>query len=182
MRRLVLALGLLPQVVAADGWLDELSFDWSNRVSVGAALRIEARDPNLVGKSNLDPNLCAADECLSVSPDQTGPNTRWLNAPGARNSVYDEGNLNYDRGDFVSSPVKWTSRLKVSRDNLKFEAGVLLFYDYVNTTLKEYHPNQIVTPGTPPGQVVRNKRDIDTIHQIGYGAQLLDVYVQDTFD
>lgn len=182
MRRLLLVLGLLPQVVAADGWLDELSFDWSNRVSVGAALRIEARDPNLVGKSNLDPNLCAADECLSVSPDQTGPNTRWLNAPGARNSVYDEGNLNYDRGDFISSPVKWTSRLKVSRDNLKFEAGVLLFYDYVNTTLKEYHPNQIVTPGTPPGQVVRNKRDIDTIHQIGYGAQLLDVYVQDTFD
>lgn len=182
MRRLLLVLGLLPQVVAAEGWLDELTFDWSNRVSVGAALRIEARDPNLVGKSNLDPNLCAADECLSVSPDQTGPNTRWLNAPGARNSVYDEGNLNYDRGDFISSPVKWTSRLKVSRDNLKFEAGVLLFYDYVNTTLKEYHPNQIVTPGTPPGQVVRNKRDIDTIHQIGYGAQLLDVYVQDTFD
>lgn len=182
MRRLLLVLGLLPQAVAAEGWLDELTFDWSNRVSVGAALRIEARDPNLVGKSNLDPNLCAADECLSVSPDQTGPNTRWLNAPGARNSVYDEGNLNYDQGDFISSPVKWTSRLKVSRDNLKFEAGVLLFYDYVNTTLKEYHPNQIVTPGTPPGQVVRNKRDIDTIHQIGYGAQLLDVYVQDTFD
>lgn len=180
--RMTAALCLLPFAAAAEGWIDDLEFDWSNRVTVGAAIRIEARDPNLVGKSNLDPNLCAADECLAVSPGETGPNARYLAAPGARNSVYDEGNLNYDQGDFISSPVKWTSRLKVSRDNLKFEAGVLLFYDYINTSLRENHPNQIVAPGAPPGQVVRSKRDIATIHQIGYGAQLLDTYVQNTFD
>jgi len=181
-RALLLAWCLLPLAGQGSGWIDDLTFDWSNRVTLGTAIRIEARDPNLVGKSNLDPNLCAADECLSVSPDETGPNARYLAAPGARNSVYDEGNLNYDQGDFIASPVKWTSRLKVSRDNLKFEAGVLLFYDHVNATLREFHPNQIVTSGAAPGQVVRNKRDIDTIHQIGYGAQLLDTYVQNTFD
>jgi len=181
---MALALTLLPTTASAQdgGWLDGVEFDWKNRVSVGAAIRVEGRNPNLVGKSNLDPNLCAADECLAVSPDELGPNARYLAAPGARNSVYDEGNLNYDKGDFISSPVKWTSRLKVSRGNLKFEAGVLLFYDYINTSLRENHPNQVVAPGAPPGQVVRNKRDIDTIHQIGYGAQLLDTYVQDTFD
>lgn len=130
-RLMLLGLSLLPLAASAEGWIDDVEFDWNNRVTVGTAIRIEARDPNLVGKSNLDPNLCAADECLAVSPDETGPNERYLAAPGARNSVYDEGNLNYDKGDFISSPVKWTSRLKVSRDNLKFEAGVLLFYDYI---------------------------------------------------
>lgn len=173
---------LWPALVSAEGWFDDVTFDWNHRLSIGVALRIEPRDPNLVGKSNLDPNLCAADECLAVSPDVTGPNQRYLDAPGARNSVYDEGNLNYDQGDVVAAPLKWTTRFKAARGNLRFEAGALLFYDPVNTALRENHPNQIVTPGAPPGQVVRNKRDIATIHQIGYGAQLLDTYVQNTFD
>ena len=167
---------------SGDSWTEGWVHEWTNRVSIGTAVRVEGRDPNLVGKSNLDSNLCAADECLSVSPNNSEPNNRYLLAPGARNSVYDEGNLNYDKGDFISSPLKWTTRFSIRRDNLKLEIGGLFFYDYINATLKENHPNQIVEPGPGPGQMVRNKRDIDTIHQIGYGAQLLDAYVQDTFE
>ncbi len=167
---------------AGGSWTDGWVYDWNNRVSVGTAIRVEGRDPNLVGKSNLDPSLCAADECLSVSPDNREPNDRYLAAPGARNSVYDEGNLNYDKGDFIASPAKWTTRFSMRRDDLKVEVGALFFYDYINATLKENHPNQIVAPGPGPGVAVRNRRDIETIHEIGYGAQLLDTYVQDTFD
>ncbi len=181
-----IAILLAPALASGDeaggSWTEGWVYDWSNRVSVGTAVRVEARDPNLVGKSNLDPNLCAADECLSVSPSNSEPNNRYLLAPGARNSVYDEGNLNYDQGDFISSPLKWTSRFSMRRDDLKVEIGALFFYDYINATLKENHPNQIVAPGPGPGAAVRSKRDIDTIHEIGYGAQLLDTYVQDTFD
>ncbi len=181
-----IAILLAPALASGDeaggSWTEGWVYDWSNRVSVGMAVRVEARDPNLVGKSNLDPNLCAADECLSVSPSNSEPNNRYLLAPGARNSVYDEGNLNYDQGDFISSPLKWTSRFSMRRDDLKVEIGALFFYDYINATLKENHPNQIVAPGPGPGAAVRSKRDIDTIHEIGYGAQLLDTYVQDTFD
>lgn len=170
-------LAALPLLASAAEWEHE----WNNRVSIGTAVRIENRDPFLVGKSNLDPSLCAQDECLSVSPDNREPNDRYLAAPGARNSVYDDGNLNYDKGDFIASPVKWNSRFQLHRNNFKFEVGTLAFYDYINATLKENHPNQIVTPGGP-GVPVRSKRDIKTIQQIGYDVQLLDAFVQDTFE
>lgn len=157
-------------------------FDWNHRLTLGAAWRTEAPDPALIGKSNLDPTLCAQDDCLSASPGHSEPNDRYLAAPGARNSVYDEGNLNYAQGDLIASPLKWTTRLVGQRDSLKFEAGVLAFYDFTNATLEENHPNQIVTPGPQPGVAVRSERDAATLRDIGYDVQWLDTYVQNTFD
>ncbi len=176
-RALLLAL-LLPGLAVAEDWESQ----WKNRLTLGVAIRTEARDPDLVGKSNLDPQLCASDDCLSASPNNTAPNERYMAAPGAFNSVYDEGNLNYDRGDLISAPVKWTSRFQLRRGDLLMEIGGLAFYDPVNADLEEYHPNQIVIAGPQPGQVVRNKRPSKTREEIGYGFQLLDTYIQDTFD
>lgn len=168
----------LPEAWLPEGWTS----DWNSRISIGVGVRTEAQDPRLIGKSNLNPQLCASDDCLSASPDNTAPNQRYLAAPGARNSIYDEGDLNYAKGDFIGSPLKLNSRFKLARGNLKFETGVLGFYDYINATLRENHPNQIVTPGPQPGVPVRSKRPSATRNQVGYGLQLLDTYVQDTFD
>jgi len=173
---------LLPASARAEAWNEGWTSEWNHRLTIGAQLRTEARDPALVGKANLDPQLCAADDCLSASPDNTGPNERYLAAPGARNMVYDDGNLNYDRGDLIASPAKWTTRLQTRRDNLIVEIGALAFYDFTNEALKENHPNQIVQPGPQPGQRVRNKRDREVIRDIGYDLQLLDSFVQDTFE
>ncbi|AXQ29159.1 DUF1302 family protein [Solimonas sp. K1W22B-7] len=173
---------LLSPAARAESWTEGWDTDWKNRVTLGAQLRTEARDPALVGKANLDPQLCAQDDCLSASPNNTEPNERYLAAPGARNMVYDEGNLNYDRGDLIASPLKWTSTFQLRRDDLIFHVGALGFYDFTNASLKEYHPNQIVQPGPQPGQPVRNERDREAIKDIGYNLQLLDAYVQDTFD
>ncbi|HET8882661.1 MAG TPA: DUF1302 family protein [Solimonas sp.] len=155
---------------------------WDNRVTFGAAWREEAPDPSLIGKSNLDPQLCASDDCLSASPGNRAGNDRYLAAPGARNSVYDEGDLNYDKGDLIAAPLKWTTHVKAQRDDLKVEFGALAFYDFTNATLKENHPNQIVAPGPQPGQAVRSKRDDVVLRQVGYGVQILDAYIQDSFD
>ncbi|MGH8456744.1 MAG: DUF1302 domain-containing protein [Stenotrophobium sp.] len=175
---LLALLAALPQFAFADGW----ETDWHNRITVGAAWREKAADPNLIGKSNLNPTLCSADDCLSAAANNSAPNDRWLAAPGARNSVYDEGDLNYDKGDVIASPVKWTSIFQIRRGDLQFHAGVLAFYDYVNARLKENHPNEITQPGPPPGHQVYSKRDPKTLRDLGYDVQLLDTYVQDTFD
>lgn len=173
---------LLPLLAQAEGWGEGWTSEWKNRLTLGAQVRTEERDPSLVGKANLDPQLCAEDDCLSASPDNTAPNERYLAAPGARNMVYDDGNLNYDRGDLIAAPLKWTSLFETRRKDLILHVGALGFYDFTNATLREYHPNQIVQPGPQPGQVVRNKRDDEAIKDIGYDVQLLDAYVQDTFD
>ncbi|HSW12520.1 MAG TPA: DUF1302 family protein, partial [Solimonas sp.] len=57
-RALSLALLLMPAVAAAAEWESE----WKNRLTLGAQLRTEQRDPALVGKANLDPQLCAEDD------------------------------------------------------------------------------------------------------------------------
>lgn len=161
----------------AGGW----KLDLQNRLSFGTAWRTERRDPDLVGKSNLDPSLCAADECLTADPDNSAPNDRYLAAPGAKSSLYDEGNLNYDRGDVVAAPFKYSGTLRADRDDLHAELGVLGFYDPVNSRLKETHPNQIVEPGPARGEYVRMTRDGEVMEDIGRNLQLLDAFVQTTF-
>lgn len=165
-----------------DFGVENWTFDWDNRVTVGAAWRTEARDENLIGKSNLNPQLCAADECLTADPTNSEPNDRYLAAPGAMNSVYDEGNLNYDQGDVVAAPVKWTSRFGAQSGSLKFEVGFLGFYDYVNARLDENRPNIVTQAGPEVGVASTTKRDRNALRDVGYNVQLLDAYVQDTFD
>lgn len=182
MSRLLLALlALLPATASAE-WLEDWDLEWNNRLSIGAMVRTEARDPDLIGKGKLDPTLCAEDDCLSASPNNTAPNDRYMAAPGALNSVYDEGNLNYDRGDLVAAPVKLTSRLSARNGGLHGEIGGLVFYDYVNTNLKERQPNYIVQAGPHQGQSVRLERDDAVIDDIGYNFQLLDTYLQYDFE
>jgi hypothetical protein len=174
-------MGLSTVVPAAD-WQDgDWEFGVHGRMTVAAAVRTEHRDPALIGKSNLDPALCAADECLTADPDNHEPNDRYLAAPGAFNSLYDEGDLNYDRGDVVAAPVKYSGVFNARKDELKAEIGLLVFYDPVNTQLKEKHPNQVVEPGVEQGVAVRTRRDDPTLQDIGYNLQLLDAYVQNTF-
>lgn len=182
-RILLLAVpALLPRLACAEAWNEGWEREWSNRITIGAAIRTEARDADLVGKSNLDPQLCAADDCLSASPDNTAPNERYLAAPGALNSVYDEGDLNYDRGDVVAAPMKFNTRFFARRGDLQFSIGALAFYDPVNTELRENHPNQIITPGPQPGQRVRNKRHDAALEQVGYNLELRDTWVQQTVE
>ncbi len=174
----LLALAAIPPQLEAQDWV----FDWNSRLSLGASVRTEARDPALVGKSNLDPSLCAADDCLATSPNAPEANNRYLAAPGAMASIADDGNLAYDRGDFINAPVKLTSRLKGRKGRYSFEVGGLAFYDFANAGFEVEHPNTIVAPGPQPGTVVRRERDRSTRGDVAYGVQLLDTYVQGSFE
>ncbi|HSW12870.1 MAG TPA: DUF1302 family protein, partial [Solimonas sp.] len=81
---------------------------WKNVLSVGAAMRMEERSNNLIGKLNVpgQQGLCDADDCISLDGDPA-PNQRLVDAPGAffgHNG--DNGNLNYDRYDLVAATTK----------------------------------------------------------------------------
>ncbi|MES2883446.1 MAG: DUF1302 family protein [Pseudomonadota bacterium] len=187
--------------------------------SLGAQVRMQEQSADLVGKSNIDPNVCGRlpngnplyQSCQGLFRTQSYPQARLGEVPGQYSLNFDDGNLNYDKHDFTQAPLKITQDITLTRGDMGFFARALVFHDFVNNELKEYHPNRLtfanaatsgtaataannnglarsdsvpcgdrVAPGTPcgivygAGQLVRNKRDSETLRQIGQGFQLLD--------
>ncbi len=99
----------------------ELSGSWDTTLSYGAAWRVEERDPNNVGKANLNPAVSQLSR-----QDQIEHPGRW-----SVNS--DDGNLAYDEGDLISHAVKVTSELGLDWRNYGAFFRVTGFYDFENT-------------------------------------------------
>ncbi|PTU33244.1 DUF1302 domain-containing protein [Stenotrophobium rhamnosiphilum] len=113
-------------------------------ITIGGAWRMQNRAADLVGKSNLNPDVCADfQSCQGVFKDQTTPARTLAAAPGQFSLNADDGNLNYDRHDLVSAVAKVTQDLKLSYENFEFFARWLYFYDAVNNNFTEYHPNRV---------------------------------------
>ena len=130
-------------------------------VTVGAAWRMQNRASDLVGKSNLNPDVCAqVQSCQGVFKDQTAPARTLAAAPGQFSLNADDGNLNYNRHDLVQGVGKITQDIKLTFGNFEFFGRWLYFYDAVNNNFTEYHPNR-VTPqnynqvGIAPGAANR---------------------------
>lgn len=180
---LLILASLLPLSAQAAHWdLDlagGLQVDWLNIVSLGVAVRTEKRDPSLVGKLDLDVNhdLCAPDDCLTLSSSRTDANDRYLAAPGAMAAISDDGNLNFDQWDIISAPLLWDSHLDVWGSNWSVHLGALFYYDHTNNTLQQYHPNEIVTPGPGPGVPVY--RDMSDAYKddLGLNIKLQEAYI-----
>ena len=168
-------------------------------ISVGAAWRMEDRSSDLVGKSNLNPDLCNQQyqQCQALFRDQIYPSERLANAPGQFSMRNDDGNLNYDKHDMVQGVAKITQDINLTWGEFGFFARWLAFYDFVNNDFTEYHPNRITRENVSqvgyagdndvsnryfatkrvygPGGVVRNKRnDGEVLRQIGSDLQWLD--------
>lgn len=168
-----------------DGYFDGWLLQWRNRASLGVAFRMQERQDRLIGKASLDPNLCAADDCIALTAGNTEPNARFLAARGAMSSNTDDGDLNYNKGDIVSSGLKYTSRLNFGTPDYGIELGALFFYDPVNTDFRETHFNRIVEPGPGPGVRTRSDRPTETENQIAYHLDLREAnayYFLDSWD
>lgn len=113
--------------------------------TVGGAWRIQNRSENLVGKANLNPNVCGGQlqSCQGVFKDQTAPARALVTAPGAASINGDDGNLNYNKYDMTQAVAKLTQDLKISYEDYEFFGRWLYFYDAVNNNFTEYHPNRI---------------------------------------
>ncbi len=117
-------------------------------LTAGGALRMEGRSTNLVGKSNINPDLCYGSDgryqgCQGLGKDQIYPAQRLVAAPGAASTNADDGDLNYGKYDLVQAVVKVTQDLTLNYKNFGIFGRWLYFYDAVNNNFTEYHPNRI---------------------------------------
>ena len=151
-----LVLGVALPAGAITTELYGFNINWTQDVSVGATWRVQNRDFNNIGKTNLDDTLCiqdvdgmrpnttpgsiSGDACTTSDP---AANQRYVDAPGAYSVNGDDGNLNYDKWDVVAASGKWLSELSINRNGWTAFIRGLAFYDPVNTNFDESHPNDI---------------------------------------
>ncbi|MEN8720424.1 MAG: DUF1302 family protein, partial [Oceanococcaceae bacterium] len=168
----------------------------NNTGTFGYSWRIEEPADNLIGKLNLNPDLCsgAFQYCQGVHREQLHPAQQLARAPGQASVNLDDGNLNYRRGDVTQAPLKINNDLKVEFGNFGIFVRGIGIYDYVNYDFEEFHPNRVTAenagrtgvtdePQTSnryfnrvygPGEVVRNDRDQRTAEQAALRYDLLD--------
>jgi hypothetical protein len=149
----------------------------NTRLSLGASWRIEARDPRLIDKNNLNPELCGSgvdDACVSFNGNAS-LNQKLVDAPGAFFAVNkDDGNLNYDQGDIVAAVSKLSSELTLSHGDWTFKAGGTVFFDPVNYDFDEYHPDTTYQPRRTP-------RNDEVSRNLGYDYTLGNLLLSGVF-
>src|SRR5882757_3505491 len=102
------------QAAAYDFELGDAAFNLKTTLSLGAAVRTEAPDPRLIGKLNLNPDVCGASDCISFSGDAS-QNAKLVNAPGAYfGSNKDNGDLNYRQWGMVAGVSKLSEDFTLS--------------------------------------------------------------------
>jgi hypothetical protein len=117
-------------------------------ITAGAAMRTQSPSVNLIGKSNLNPNVCtgpngAYQSCQGLFKDQIYPAQILASAPGTASTNGDDGDLNYGKGSIVQAVGKITSDLTLHYGDFGLFARGLYFYDGINDNKTEYHPNRI---------------------------------------
>ncbi|MDX8390701.1 MAG: DUF1302 domain-containing protein [Mariprofundaceae bacterium] len=137
----VIAIAMTPMETAHAFQFESggISGNFDTTLSVGASWRLEEQDLRLIGTSN----------------------------GGLANSVnVDDGNLNYDKGDLISSTVKATHDLELNYSNLSVFMRGSYFYDHA--TMKSDRAR------TPLGS--------EAEALIGRDAKLLDAYLNASFE
>jgi hypothetical protein len=163
------------RAMTADFEWGELYGSFNNRVSIGAALRTESPDADLIGKLNLNPALCGDDNCLSFTGDASR-NQTLVDAPGAFFGYNkDDGDLNYDQWDVVSAVSRLNSALSLSFRGFKLEVAGLGYFDAINHDFDEHHPDTRYQPATTP-------RDGADQRELGLDAVLFKAVLSGKFE
>ncbi len=140
-------------------WGPGFDIRWKNKLAMGAQMRLEAPDRSFIGKTNLDPELCAVDSCISLNRDDLEPHQRWMAAPGGNWQIADDANLIHDQWDLTSAVLRWRSGMSIVAGDGTWGAELdwQAFYDPYFDNLDYSHPNIVVQQGPAPGVA----RDID---------------------
>lgn len=171
-----MALGLLTAAPLSHALEYELgggNISIKNRLSTGAAWRLQTRSNDLVGKLNVpgQQDLCAVDNCYSLSGDPA-PNARLVAAQGSYFAVNgDDGNNNYDRYDLVAAPTKLATDITFERGDFLARARAVSYYDPVNADLNERHFNTNY-------QAQYQQRPENIADNFAKGVRLYDAFVQ----
>ncbi|MBD1400029.1 DUF1302 domain-containing protein [Pelovirga terrestris] len=124
---------------------DEVSGNLDTTLSYGAAWRMKDRDSDLIGVAN----------------------RQYNSGKGNAYSVnFDDGNLNYDKGDLINHTAKITSELALNWRNFGLFVRGTAFYDFENND----------------GSRQRTELSSDAKDMVGKDATLLDAYLNWDFD
>jgi hypothetical protein len=154
------ALGFVALTHSAAGLAYNFAVNWGGQevtgvlntsMTLGAAWRMEERADDLVGKANLNPDLCGRapdggilyQSCQGLFRDQTFTAERLVSGKGQFTSNADDGNWNYDKHDLTQAPFKLTQDLTLNYGNFGFFVRGLYFYDFINENFREFHPNRV---------------------------------------
>jgi len=140
----------------------EIEGTLNTTVTVGAGMRMQGRSNKIIGKGNLNPDVCAGQQiCQGTFKNQGAvdynpnvpisqrntlakfPAETAATAPGAFSMNNDDGDLNYGKHDIFSAVGKVTQDLSLKYESFGFFAKALYFYDAVNNNFTEYHPNAL---------------------------------------
>lgn len=145
------------------------AFEWSlggfdgnvsTKLTAGAGIRVEKQDAALLGKLNVpgQQNACP-DDCGSTG-NNPEPNQRFIDLRGSYGQQNgDDGNMNYDRGDFTSGLLKFSSvGTATYGEHWNFKLSAIGFHDFVNDDFEETHNNTIHQPShTHRAKNIRNR-------------------------
>lgn len=197
----VIAAGMLQPAEAIEfgfDWLDtRFSAVLNNSVTFGYSWRLQDPAADLIGKSNLNPNVCSGQfqSCQGLHRLQSFPAERLRDAPGMASINFDDGNLNYKRGDIIQAPLKITQDFRLLFGDYGLFFRGIGIYDYVNYhDFKTIKPNLITSEninrvGTTgqnqtdnryldrvygPGEFTKIERDPREAREIGLRYDILD--------
>jgi hypothetical protein len=142
--------------LATDFQLGDWQGNWNSTVSLETSIRARGQDPALYGQAN---------GAARGRTDGTGNNT------------IDEGNLNYDKGDVISSRLKLISEVELKKGTMGAFLRGRAWYDYAQKNLDVRLGNQ------PNGYRPNHPLSDDGLERLNRfsGVDLLDAYVYDTF-
>ncbi|MDV3503054.1 DUF1302 domain-containing protein [Marinobacter sp. M-5] len=152
------AAGMSGQTMAYSFYVGDVEAQFNTTLSYGATWRTQERDRRLIAQGNLGPQFAPGQPLANI---------------GASTNNYDDGNLNFDKGDLVSHVVKGNSELFLNYDvngTYLTRVGGLLrgryFYDF---ELKD---------GDRAVDDVGQQRELnDDVKDNASGGEILDAYV-----
>ena len=195
LQSIAIAAGLLAAqpAMAFEFDIGDTAIKIDNLISIGGVVRMQDRDDSLVGRSNLNPGLCvgrttanpydsanrrySGDTCSGTVEDTTfgNRNNFYLTQPGASSPNGDNGNLNFDKGDWVHATAKLTTDLSFNLFDFNVFARSLYFYDANYSDYDVEHPDTTAQLGKTPFSEAGEQR-------IGNKFQMLDFFVSRTFE
>lgn len=181
-------LAMLAPAQAINFDVGDAQFQWNTKLTAGAAWRMEGRDVGKIGKLNVPGQqyLCSNrggdaalgpydDDCISLFGDPA-PNLRLVNARGGYfAALMDDGNLNYDNGDLVSSIFKINTQLTGSWGDWTLKLNYVGFYDETNYNLDVTHTNTQYQPG-------RERRGDSVQGRSGLKGEFREAFLLRNFD
>lgn len=152
------AAGMSGQAMAYSFYVGDVEAQFNTTLSYGATWRTQERDRRLIAQGNLGPEFAPGQPLANI---------------GASTNNYDDGNLNFDKGDLVSHVFKGNSELFLNYDvngTYLTRVGGLLrgryFYDF---ELKD---------GDRAIDDVGQQRELnDDVKDNASGGEILDAYV-----